>query len=145
MGCGASKVDDLPMVSLCRERKEFLKAASEQRYALALRPTSHIFALRATLPSDEGKGNMTKLKKKNLNSSSSTSISHLAHDNSPGQEEIYRYMASGNKGEDGGVKEEAKSGSSIGWPGDDDRGGEEQSGQASEDTCNMMEKKGGFS
>ncbi|KAI9125130.1 hypothetical protein K1719_003746 [Acacia pycnantha] len=34
MGCGASKVDDLPVVSLCREQKEFLKAASEHRYAL---------------------------------------------------------------------------------------------------------------
>ncbi|KAI9106655.1 hypothetical protein K1719_022183 [Acacia pycnantha] len=83
MGCGASKVDDLPV------------------------PTSHIFSplktleapfanllmknlcfRKLTLPSDEGKGNRTKLKKKNLNSSSSTSISHSAHDNSPGQEEV---------------------------------------------------------
>ncbi|KAI9113325.1 hypothetical protein K1719_015850 [Acacia pycnantha] len=115
MGCGASKVDDLPVVSLCRERKEFLKAASEQRYALAAAYVAYFQSLKdiggalrkfvdeelvlgtgssspsspvLTLPSDEGKGNRTKLKKKNLNSSSSTSISHSAHDNSPGQEEV---------------------------------------------------------
>ncbi|KAK4276720.1 hypothetical protein QN277_014837 [Acacia crassicarpa] len=115
MGCGASKVDDLPVVRLCRERKEFLKAASEQRYALAAAHVAYFQSLKdiggalrkfvdeelvlgtgssspsspvLTLPSDEGKGNRTKLKKKNPNSSSSTSISHSAHDNSPGQEEV---------------------------------------------------------
>ena len=39
MGCGGSKVEDFPAVVLCRERKAFLKAASEQRYALT---TAHV-------------------------------------------------------------------------------------------------------
>ncbi|KAF6152820.1 hypothetical protein GIB67_004649 [Kingdonia uniflora] len=39
MGCGGSKLDDLPLVNLCRERKELIKAAADHRYALA---TSHV-------------------------------------------------------------------------------------------------------
>ncbi|XP_058089896.1 protein ROLLING AND ERECT LEAF 2-like [Magnolia sinica] len=35
MGCGGSKSDDLPLVSLCRERKELIRAAADSRYALA--------------------------------------------------------------------------------------------------------------
>ncbi|KAK4801733.1 hypothetical protein SAY86_022220 [Trapa natans] len=35
MGCGGSKVDDLPIVSLCRERKQMIKAAADHRYELA--------------------------------------------------------------------------------------------------------------
>ena len=35
MGCGGSKVDDQPLVILCRERKELIKAASYHRSALA--------------------------------------------------------------------------------------------------------------
>ncbi|KAF7829819.1 nitrate regulatory gene2 protein [Senna tora] len=112
MGCGASKVDDLPLVTLCRERKEFLRAASEQRYALAAAHVAYFQSLKEiggalrkfvdeelvistassspsspvlTLPSDEGKGKKPKLKGKNRNSSSSTSISHTAYDNSPDQ------------------------------------------------------------
>lgn len=115
MGCGASKVDDLPLVTLCRERKEFLKAASEQRYALAAAHVAYFQSLKdiggalrkfvdeelvigtgssspsspvLTLPSVEGKGKKPKLKGRNRDSSSSTSISHTAYDNSPEQEEI---------------------------------------------------------
>ncbi|KAE9603932.1 hypothetical protein Lal_00002172 [Lupinus albus] len=99
MGCGGSKAEESPLVTLCRERRDFLKAASEQRYAFAAAHVSYFHSLRdigdalrkfvdndliiatassstssprLTLPSDEGKPH----KKKNF-SSSSTSISHM--------------------------------------------------------------------
>ncbi|XP_057974012.1 protein ROLLING AND ERECT LEAF 2 [Malania oleifera] len=108
MGCGASKVEDLPLVTLCRERKELVKAASEHRYALAAAHVSYFRSLKDVgdafrrfvdeefvigvsspldspvlkLPSDKGK---TKNKNKgndinavSRSSSSSLSISHSA-------------------------------------------------------------------
>jgi hypothetical protein len=96
MGCGASKVEDLPLVTLCRERKDFIKTASDHRYALAAAHVSYFHSLKnigdalrqfvdeelvigsdspsspvLTLPSDQG-----KKKKRNLNDESS--ISHSA-------------------------------------------------------------------
>lgn len=102
MGCGGSKVDDLPLVTLCRERKELVKAAAEHRYAFAAAHVSYFYSLKEvgeafkkfvdeelvigagsspdspvlTLPSDEGKPS----KSRNRNSSSSTSISHSLDD-----------------------------------------------------------------
>ncbi|KAK1384495.1 nitrate regulatory gene2 protein [Heracleum sosnowskyi] len=35
MGCGQSKVDDLPLVIRCKERKELIKAAADYRYSLS--------------------------------------------------------------------------------------------------------------
>ncbi|KAJ6709359.1 FAMILY PROTEIN putative (DUF630 AND DUF632)-RELATED [Salix koriyanagi] len=46
MGCGGSKVDDLPLVTLCRERKEVIKAASDHRYALAAAHVAYFHSLR---------------------------------------------------------------------------------------------------
>ncbi|KAL2638257.1 hypothetical protein AAZV13_06G105100 [Glycine max] len=45
MGCSGSKVEDFPAVVLCRERKAFLKAASEQRYALAAAHVAYFHSL----------------------------------------------------------------------------------------------------
>lgn len=82
MGCGGSKVDDLPLVTLCRERRDFVRKASEHRYALAAAHISYFRSLHdvgealrrfsdeelvflsasapgspvLTLPSDDGKG-----------------------------------------------------------------------------------------
>lgn len=93
MGCAASKVDELPVVKLCRERKDFLRAAQDERYAFAAAHVAYFQSLRdigdalrkfvdeeivigsiasssapsspvLTLPSHEGKGKGTKLKKK---------------------------------------------------------------------------------
>ncbi|GAB4862086.1 hypothetical protein Ancab_037339 [Ancistrocladus abbreviatus] len=95
MGCGGSKkLDDLPLVVLCRERKDLIKAASDHRYALAAAHLSYFRSLKdvgdalcrfveeeiviassssspssaspvLTLPSDEGKaGNRQKSKRK---------------------------------------------------------------------------------
>ncbi|KAK3041397.1 hypothetical protein RJ639_001595 [Escallonia herrerae] len=79
MGCGGSKADDLPLVVLCRERKDFIKAAAEHRYAFSATHVSYFRSLKdvgdvlsrfvdeelvvpsspsspvLTLPSDEGK------------------------------------------------------------------------------------------
>ncbi|OVA07931.1 protein of unknown function DUF632 [Macleaya cordata] len=107
MGCGGSKVDDLPLVIRCRERKELIKAAVDHRYSLAASHVTYFRSLKdvgdalrrfvdeelviggglnsppsspvLTLPSDEGK----KKKKNNNNnnnksSSSSTSLTHSA-------------------------------------------------------------------
>ncbi|KAH8515889.1 hypothetical protein H0E87_004347 [Populus deltoides] len=98
MGCGGSKVDDLPLVVLCRERKEVIKAASDHRYALAAAHVAYFHSLRdvgdairrfvdeglviassstppaspvLTLPSREGKSRHIS-----KNSSASTSLSH---------------------------------------------------------------------
>ncbi|KAF2296713.1 hypothetical protein GH714_001389 [Hevea brasiliensis] len=46
MGCGGSKVDDLPLVTRCRERKELIKAASDHRYALAAAHVLYFQSLR---------------------------------------------------------------------------------------------------
>ncbi|XP_017246961.1 uncharacterized protein LOC108218503 [Daucus carota subsp. sativus] len=46
MGCGGSKVDDLPLVIRCRERKELIKAAVDHRYALS---TAHILYFRSLI------------------------------------------------------------------------------------------------
>lgn len=99
MGCGASKVEDLPLVTLCRERRDFIKAAADHRYALAAAHLSYFHSLAdvgdalrrfadeellisssspssplLTLPADRVK---KAGKRVNINgSSSSTSISH---------------------------------------------------------------------
>lgn len=110
MGCGPSKVDDLPLVTLCKERKELIKAASAHRSALAAAHVTYFHSLRdvgeairrfvdeelvvgsssspdspvLTLPSDEFKSSEKKNKKKdddNFPSSSSTSLSHSIEEN----------------------------------------------------------------
>lgn len=111
MGCGGSKADDLPLVTLCRERRDFIKAASHHRYALAAAHVSYFQSLTnigdalrqfvdeelvvgssppssplLTLPSDQGK--RTKKKVHINDSSSSTSISHsVPPEHSPEEEE----------------------------------------------------------
>ncbi|XP_020234316.1 nitrate regulatory gene2 protein [Cajanus cajan] len=47
MGCGSSKLDDLPAVALCRERCAFLDEAIHQRYALAAAHIAYINSLKA--------------------------------------------------------------------------------------------------
>lgn len=46
MGCSGSKVDDLPLVIRCRERKDLLKAAADHRYALAAAHVSYFRSLK---------------------------------------------------------------------------------------------------
>ncbi|GAB2270360.1 hypothetical protein Dimus_005263 [Dionaea muscipula] len=46
MGCGGSKADDSPLVNLCRERKQLIKAAVEHRYALAAAHLSYFTSLK---------------------------------------------------------------------------------------------------
>ncbi|KAL2339764.1 hypothetical protein Fmac_007704 [Flemingia macrophylla] len=46
MGCAASNLDDLPAVALCRQRKDFLRAASDQRYALAAAHVAYFHSLK---------------------------------------------------------------------------------------------------
>ncbi|KAJ4950052.1 hypothetical protein NE237_026884 [Protea cynaroides] len=115
MGCGGSKVDDLPLVTLCRQRKEYIKAAADHRYALASVHVSYFRSLKdvgealcrfveeeliigvgssppsspvLTLPSDE-----RKKKRDNKDSSSSTSLSHslsFSHHHSPEEDSHIR-------------------------------------------------------
>ncbi|XP_030942888.1 nitrate regulatory gene2 protein-like [Quercus lobata] len=47
MGCSNSKVDDLPAVSLCRERLNFLDQAIHYRYALAQSHIAYIHSLKS--------------------------------------------------------------------------------------------------
>ena len=46
MGCAVSKLDDSPLLSLCKEMEELIMAAADCRYALA---SSHILYIRALL------------------------------------------------------------------------------------------------
>ncbi|KAL5075704.1 hypothetical protein RYX36_014688 [Vicia faba] len=46
MGCECSKVEEFPVVTLCRERKQFLKNASDQRYALAVAHVAYMQSLK---------------------------------------------------------------------------------------------------
>lgn len=95
MGCRPSKVDDLPLVIRCRERKRLIKSAADYRYDLSSSHLAYFHSLRdigfalsrfvdeqlvipspspsspvLTLPSDQGKTN-------NNGSMSSGSISHI--------------------------------------------------------------------
>ncbi|XP_020596888.1 uncharacterized protein LOC110036714 [Phalaenopsis equestris] len=45
MGCTSSKADDLPLVALCRERRELIRAAADHRYVLAAAHASYFRAL----------------------------------------------------------------------------------------------------
>ncbi|XP_010243493.1 PREDICTED: uncharacterized protein LOC104587543 [Nelumbo nucifera] len=105
MGCGGSKLDDSELVVLCRERRDFIRAAVDNRYALASAHLSYFRSLKdvgealsrfvdeelvigsppsspvLTLPSDEGKRKRRKNKgigdnNNNNTSSSTTSLSH---------------------------------------------------------------------
>ncbi|ONI34705.1 hypothetical protein PRUPE_1G494000 [Prunus persica] len=117
MGCGGSKVDNLPLVTFCRERKDFIKTASDTRYALAAAHLSYFHSLKhigdalckfvdedliisgaggsssppgspvLTLPSDEGKPRRHP-HKNDKHSSSSTSISHSVSVDSLKEEDI---------------------------------------------------------
>ncbi|XP_059631797.1 nitrate regulatory gene2 protein isoform X2 [Cornus florida] len=116
MGCSGSKVDDLPLVIRCRERKELIRAAAEHRYALASAHVSYFRSLKdvgdalrqfveeelttasppaspvLTLPSDEGKSKKKKTNADGKGSSSSTSMSHsasLSHNHSPEDDHDY--------------------------------------------------------
>ncbi|PON73198.1 hypothetical protein PanWU01x14_060390 [Parasponia andersonii] len=103
MGCGNSKVDDLPLVTLCRERKDLVKTASDHRYALAAAHVSYFQSLKdigdalrkfveeelvvaadsssfpgspvLTLPSDEGKRKKNKPKPPGVGDESKNSSS----------------------------------------------------------------------
>lgn len=121
MGCGGSKVDDQPLVILCRERKELIKAASHHRCALAAAHLAYFQSLCdvgesikrfvdeelvvvgssssspdspvLTLPSDEGKPH-----KKHKISSSSTSVSHsVIEDEDEGEEDQHLHLSSGSE------------------------------------------------
>lgn len=115
MGCGGSKVDDLPLVTLCRERKDLIKAASNHRYALAAAHVSYFQSLRdigdalrkfvdeelvmstggssspgspvLTLPSDEGKKKNKKKPKSGEVFNNSSSSTSISHVNSPEDQE----------------------------------------------------------
>ncbi|CAI0393138.1 unnamed protein product [Linum tenue] len=99
MGCGGSKVDDLPLVILCKERKQLIKAASDHRLALAAAHLSYFHSLHdvgdairkfvdeelvlGTYSASPGSPVLTlpprgggKSKPKSKSSSSTTSISH---------------------------------------------------------------------
>jgi hypothetical protein len=120
MGCGGSKVDDLPLVTLCRERKEEIKAASDHRYALAAAHVAYFHSLREvgdairrfvdeglviassstspaspvlTLPPREGKS-----RHKSKDSSASTSLSHSADSKSKDDEveDSHLHLSSGS-------------------------------------------------
>ncbi|KAL8144103.1 hypothetical protein V2J09_017135 [Rumex salicifolius] len=46
MGCKVSKVEDLPLVVICKKRKDLLRAAADHRYALAVAHMSYFTSLR---------------------------------------------------------------------------------------------------
>ncbi|KAM1134616.1 hypothetical protein ACFX19_044421 [Malus domestica] len=129
MGCGGSKVDNLPLVMLCKERKDHIKTASDQRYALAAAHFSYFHSLQhigdalckfvdedlivsgagesssppgspvLTLPSDEGK---PRKRKPHTNHSSSTSISHSVSADSLKADDIddaHIHLSSGSESE----------------------------------------------
>lgn len=45
MGCGASKIDDSPPVTLCRDRKDLIKAAADRRYTMAAAHADYLRSL----------------------------------------------------------------------------------------------------
>ncbi|KAK1288390.1 hypothetical protein QJS10_CPB19g00115 [Acorus calamus] len=45
MGCGGSKVDDLPLVTMCRDRRRLIRAAADLRYDFAAAHSSYFRSL----------------------------------------------------------------------------------------------------
>lgn len=45
MGCGASRIDDSSVVSLCRERRDLIRDAADLRYALASAHATYLRSL----------------------------------------------------------------------------------------------------
>ncbi|KAL1214581.1 Protein ROLLING AND ERECT LEAF 2 [Cardamine amara subsp. amara] len=121
MGCGGSKVDNQPLVILCRQRKELIKEASHHRSALAAAHLVYFQSLSdvgeairryvdeevlvasssdspvLTLPSDEGKPN----KHKRFSPSSTASISHsvIEEEEEEGTEDSHLHLTSGSESE----------------------------------------------
>ncbi|XP_048425539.1 LOW QUALITY PROTEIN: nitrate regulatory gene2 protein-like [Pyrus x bretschneideri] len=128
MGCGGSKVDNLPLVMLCRERKDHIKTASDQRFALAAAHFSYFHSLQhigdalckfvdedlivsgagesssppgspvLTLPSDEGKPRKRKPHTNHL----STSIPHSVSADSlkaDDNDDAHIHLSSGSESE----------------------------------------------
>ncbi|RWR92755.1 hypothetical protein CKAN_02197700 [Cinnamomum micranthum f. kanehirae] len=118
MGCGSSKVDDLPLVALCRERKELIRAAADHRYALAAAHVAYFDSLRGigdalhrfvneelyVVPSSPSSPVLTlppSSRSKNKSSSSSVSLSHsLSHD-SPADDDSHLHLHSDSASGDG--------------------------------------------
>lgn len=118
MGCGSSKVDDLPLVVLCRERKELIRAAADHRYALAAAHVAYFDSLRGigdalhrfvneelyVVPSSPSSPVLTlppSSRSKNKSSSSSVSLSHsLSHD-SPADDDSHLHLHSDSASGDG--------------------------------------------
>ncbi|KAL5559639.1 hypothetical protein UlMin_035850, partial [Ulmus minor] len=126
MGCGGSKVDDLPLVIRCRERKDLIRAASDHRYALAVAHVSYFQSLRdigealrkfvdeelvigadsssfpgspvLTLPSDEGKSKSKRKTKSGEDSKNSSSSTSISHLHSPEEdiEDSHLHLSSGS-------------------------------------------------
>ncbi|GAV71958.1 DUF632 domain-containing protein/DUF630 domain-containing protein [Cephalotus follicularis] len=96
MGCNESKIDELPLVTLCRQRRDLIKAASDHRYALAASHVAYFHSLRQVGEAITKFANEdlviispdspllslppNKKKKRPLTSSSDTSISHSIRD-----------------------------------------------------------------
>ncbi|GAV67828.1 DUF630 domain-containing protein [Cephalotus follicularis] len=87
MGCNGSKIDELPLVTLCRQRRDLIKAASHVAYFHSLRQVGEaitkfadkdLFIISPDSPLLSLPPN--KKKKRPLTSSSDTSISHSIRD-----------------------------------------------------------------
>ncbi|CAN1240440.1 hypothetical protein LINGRAPRIM_LOCUS2735 [Linum grandiflorum] len=130
MGCGGSKVDDLPLVILCRERKQLIKAASDHRLALAAAHLSYFHSLHdvgdairkfvdeelvlaaasssspgspvLTLPPHANGKPKPKSKSKSKSSSSSTSISHSLDDDDDGDSHLHLSSSDSDLNSDSG-------------------------------------------
>lgn len=123
MGCGGSKVDDQRLVTLCRERKQLIRAAADHRYELAAAHVLYFQSLASvgealrkfveeelvvganstsspgspvlTLPSDDRKPRKSSDKVKN--SSTSTSISYTGSHNAEGEiDDSHLHLSSGS-------------------------------------------------
>lgn len=118
MGCNSSKAEDLPLVSVCRERKELIRSAADHRYALAaahsayfesLRRIGHVLYRFVNEELSSSSSVVTSSPSSHKNKPSSLSSSSMS-DNSPPSEDSHLHFHS-DSGSISGDGEEIGSGS----------------------------------
>ncbi|EHA8589651.1 hypothetical protein COCNU_scaffold011718G000070 [Cocos nucifera] len=118
MGCGSSRAAESRVVSLCRERRELIRAAADRRYALASAHAAYFRALAAvgdslerfvleelavapspmlTLPSD-GKGTSKSVSSASDGGGGSSSVTPLSHSLSDDGSHLHLSSGSESKG-----------------------------------------------
>lgn len=125
MGCNSSKAEYLPLVSVCRERKELIRSAADHRYALAaahsayfesLRRIGHVLYRFVNEELSSSSAVVTSSPSSHKNKPSSLSSSSSVSNNSPPSEDSHLHFHSDSGSISGDGDEIFSGGSGSGSP-----------------------------